>query len=179
MSGIIKTIVVAIARNGVIGREGGLPWRLSTDLKRFKALTLGKPVVMGRKTFESIGRPLPGRPNVVVTRNKDFAAEGVSVASSLAEAIDMASALAVADGSDEICIIGGGDIYRQALDEVDQLQVTHVEADVEGDAFFPAIDPATWEMVEETHVPAGEKDSYATRFSTYRRRDGQKSTIFQ
>lgn len=169
MTSITKTIVVAISRNGIIGRDGGLPWRLSSDLKRFKALTLGKPVVMGRKTFESIGKPLPGRPNVVVTRDGNFSAEGVQTAHSLSGAMDVASRLAKDVGADEICIVGGGEIYRQAMDFADQLHVTHIETDVDGDTAFPHIDPMVWLPTEELHVAAGEKDNYATRFVTYRR----------
>lgn len=169
MADITKTIVVAISRNGIIGRDGGLPWRLSSDLKRFKALTLGKPVIMGRKTFDSIGKPLPGRPNIVVTRDESFAAEGVQTARSLSDAIDIASRLAKETDADEICIVGGGEIYRQAMGFADQLHVTHVETDVDGDTAFPHIDPMIWVPTEELHVAAGERDNYDTRFVTYRR----------
>ena len=166
----IKTIVVAVSRNGIIGREGDMPWRLSSDLKRFKAMTLGKPVIMGRKTFQSIGRPLPGRPNVIITRDTDFSAEGVVVAHSLDEAIEAASRLAKESNADEICILGGGEIYRQAIGLADRLLVTHVEADVEGDTPFPKIDPGIWQADGELAVPAGEKDTYPTRFVRYFRR---------
>ncbi|MDB5467825.1 MAG: dihydrofolate reductase [Phenylobacterium sp.] len=170
MASIKKTIVVAVSRNGVIGREGDMPWRLSTDLKRFKALTSGKPVVMGRKTFQSIGKPLPGRANIVITRDTGFAAEGVAVVHSLDEAIAAAIPLAAQAGVDEICIIGGGEIYRQAVAVVDTLHVTHVEVTIDGDTFFPAVEEAIWRIESEIDVPAGEKDSFATRFVTYRRR---------
>lgn len=169
MASITKTIVVAMSRNGIIGRDGGLPWRLSSDLKRFKALTLGKPVVMGRKTFESIGKVLPGRPNIVITRDASFAPKGVHVTNSLSSAIDVASGLAKEVGADEICIIGGGEIFHQAMDFADQLHVTHIEADIDGDTTFPHIDPIAWRPTEELHVAAGEKDNYATRFVIYRR----------
>jgi dihydrofolate reductase len=169
MNDITKTIVVAISRNGIIGREGGLPWRLSTDLKRFKALTLGRPVIMGRKTFESLGKPLPGRPNVVITRDRNFSAEGVETVHSLSDAIDVASRLAKEAHLDEICIIGGGEIYRQAMDFVDRLHVTHVEADIAGDTAFPLIDPMIWLPIDELYVAAGERDNYPTRFVTYGR----------
>jgi dihydrofolate reductase len=165
-----QVIVVAVSRNGIIGRDGDMPWRLSTDLKRFKALTSGKPVIMGRKTFQSIGKPLPGRANIVVSRAADFAPELVTVANSLEQAITLAKALAVAAGVDEICIIGGGEIYRQAMLTADMLHVTHVEGDVEGDTSFPEINPAVWIAEQEIFVPAGERDSLATRFVTYRRR---------
>lgn len=163
-------IVVAIAANGVIGREGDLPWRLSTDLKRFKALTIGKPVVMGRKTWASLGRPLPGRPNIVVSRNPDFAAEGAEVAPSLEAALNRARAHAATLGADEICIIGGGEIYRQSIGIADVLHVTEVQAEVEGDTRFPAIDPAAFEKVFEEDLPRGEKDSHAMHFVTWLRR---------
>lgn len=167
----LKTIVVAASRNGVIGREGDLPWRLSSDLKRFKALTIGKPVIMGRKTFQSIGKPLPGRPNVVITRDAAFAADGVVAAHSLDEAMAVAGRLAAESGAGEICILGGGEIFRQAIGTADRLHVTHVEADVDGDTYFPAIDPALWVAESELLVPAGEKDNYPTRFVTYVRRE--------
>jgi len=170
MAGIKVAIVVAVSENGVIGNDGDMPWKLSTDLKRFKALTLGKPLVMGRKTFESIGRPLPGRPHVIVSRNPDFHPDGVEVAPSLEAAIDRAAAIASALGVDEICVVGGGEIYRQALPVADTLHVTHVEAELAGDTRFPSVDPRVFEKIVESPVPAGERDTYATRYAIYRRR---------
>ena len=164
-------IYVAIAENGVIGRDGGLPWRLSTDLKRFKADTMGKPIIMGRKTYEGIGRPLPGRLNIVVTRDKTWRAEGIEVAHTLEAAIQLATVRArCMAGVDEACVIGGGEIYAQALPLADRLHVTHVLAAIDGDAHFPPIDPQTWRMVSSQEVAAGEKDSHATRYSVYERR---------
>ncbi len=163
-------LVVAVARNGVIGRDGDLPWRLPSDLKRFKQLTIGRPVLMGRKTWESIGRPLPGRPNIVVTRDAAFSAPGAEVVSSLDEGLAAARREAKALGVDEVCVIGGGQIYAQVFDRADILHVTHVEADVEGDARFPAIDPAVFEKVAEEPIPQGEKDSHAMHFVTWRRK---------
>jgi dihydrofolate reductase len=164
-------ILVAIAENGVIGRDGGLPWRLSSDLKRFKADTMGKPILMGRRTWESIGRPLPGRLNIVISRDKDFRAEGAEVVASLPEAVALATARARSmEGADEICVIGGGEIYRQALPLADRLYVTHVLAKVEGDTHFPTIDPAAWRVVRSMDIPPGEKDSHATRYTVYERR---------
>ena len=164
-------IYVAIAENGVIGREGGLPWRLSSDLKRFKAGTMGKPIIMGRKTWQGLGRPLPGRLNIVVTRDRSFRAEGAEVAASLADAIALAKARArCMAGADEICVIGGGEIYTQALPLADRLNVTHVLGEVDGDTRFPPIDPKIWRVVSTEDFPAGEKDTHATRHTVYERR---------
>lgn len=171
MSGIRKTIVVAVSENGVIGREGDMPWRLSTDLKRFKALTLGKPVIMGRKTYDSIGKPLPGRANIVISRQAvGIEHPDVRMAHSLTEAMDVAEEVAGSNGENEICIVGGGQIYAQAMELADRLCVTHVETTVEGDTFFPPIDPAFWTATETIDVPAGDRDSYATKFVVYDRR---------
>jgi dihydrofolate reductase len=164
------SLVVAVTRNNVIGRDGGLPWRLSTDLKRFKALTVGKPVVMGRVCYDSIGKPLPNRPNIVITHNRDFAPEGIIVVHSFEEALRRAEAEARNLGADEIAVIGGGVVYREAMDRATVLHVTHIEAEVGGDTHFPEIDPAIWEAGPAESVPAGEKDDYPTRFVTYRRR---------
>lgn len=166
------TFVVAVSENGVIGREGDMPWQLSSDLKRFKALTIGRPIIMGRKTFQSIGRPLPGRENIVVTRDENYRPEGVKVVPSVEEALELATEKARIDGSGEVAVIGGGQIYRQLLDRVDVLHVTHVEKTLDGDTTFPAIDPQIWESGPEEHLPEGPKDSYPTRFVTYRRRAG-------
>ncbi|MBX3580588.1 MAG: dihydrofolate reductase [Rhizobiaceae bacterium] len=165
-------IHVAIAGNGVIGREGGLPWKLSTDLKRFKEGTMGKPIIMGRKTWESFPkRPLPGRLNIVVTRDKTYRAEGGETAQSLDDAIHLATIRARCMASvDEICVIGGGQIYAQALPLADRLYVTHVLANIDGDTVFPPIDGAVWHVVSSTDFPSGEKDSHATRYVVYERR---------
>jgi dihydrofolate reductase len=165
-------IFVAVSRNNVIGRDGDMPWRLSTDLKRFKAMTLGKPVIVGRKTLDSFGgKPLPGRPHVVVTRNVDLEIPDVTLATSLDDALGKAQRIAAETGAVEVGILGGGQIYAQAIASADRLYVTHVEADIpDGDAFFPEIDPAVFEKQEELFVPAGEKDSYPTRFVLYSRR---------
>lgn len=165
------SIIVAIAENGVIGRDNGLPWRLSTDMKRFKAITMGKPVIMGRKTWESIGRPLPGRIGIVITRDAGFAVEGVDVAHSLEDALAVAAKRADEAGAGEICVIGGGDVYRQTLPLADRLHVTEVLGVVEGDTVFPAIDPSRWRKVTTQELPAGEKDSHATRYIVYERNE--------
>ena len=168
MNDVKITLVVAIAENGVIGRDGGLPWRLPTDLQRFKATTMGKPIVMGRKTWESFPRhPLPGRHNIVITRDVGYEAAGADVVLSLAEAL----ALAGSGRPEQICIIGGGEIYAQALPMADRLDVTHVLTEVEGDTHFPPIDPKIWRIVSSDSYPAGEKDSHATRHVIYERKD--------
>jgi dihydrofolate reductase len=171
MTGAPKiVIVVAASENNVIGRDNDMPWRLSTDLRRFKALTLGKPVIMGRRTWESIGRPLPGRPNVVVTRAAGFQAEGAHVAASLAEGLDLARKLATETGADEACVIGGGEIYAQALPLADRIHLTRVLATMEGDTYFPPIDLREWALLAAEEVPAGEKDSHPTRYMVYEKR---------
>lgn len=166
------TLVVAIAENGVIGRDGGLPWRLSTDMKRFKETTMGNPIVMGRKTWESFPkRPLPGRLNIVVTRDRNYRAEDAEVAGSLDEALTLARIRGrCMAGAEDVFIIGGGEIYRQAMDRADRLDVTHVLGPVEGDTRFPEIDGASWQETSRAEYPAGEKDSHATRHIVYDRR---------
>jgi dihydrofolate reductase len=142
----LVSIVVAMDERDAIGRAGALPWRLPEDLKRFKAVTLGKPVVMGRKTWDSIGKPLPGRHNIVVSRRPGLALAGATVVPSLE------AALAAAGDVPEVCVIGGAEIYAQALPHTDVLHVTRVHAVVEADTFFPAIDPADWvEVARERH----------------------------
>lgn len=152
-------LVVARARNGVIGNAGALPWRMPSDLKSFKALTMGKPVIMGRKTFESIGKPLPGRTNIVVTRQQDYAPGGVEVAPTLARAVDLAHDFAYAEGVAEIMIIGGGEIYRQSLELADRVYLTEIAMDVDGDTKFPDLDPRIWEETWREHHDAGKGDS--------------------
>lgn len=148
------SIIVAMDRKGVIGVNNTLPWRLSTDLKNFKTLTMGKPIVMGRKTWESIGKPLPGRDNVVITRNRDYRAEGAVVCHSLDEALTRFSE------QPEICIIGGRDIFSAALDHADRLYLTEVDADVEGDTWFPVFDRSEWREVDRQAFAADEKNEY-------------------
>ncbi|UTW44768.1 dihydrofolate reductase [bacterium SCSIO 12696] len=153
-------LIVAMARNGTIGRNNQLPWHLSGDLRYFKAVTMGKPVIMGRKTWESIGRPLPGRTNIVVTRQAGWCPEGenmaaVKVANSLDAALELAQQVAAADGVSELMVMGGGEIYRQALPLADRLYITEVDADVEGDAHFPALDTNAWQEVERTSGEPG------------------------
>lgn len=163
-------LYAAVAADNVIGQNNGMPWRLSSDLKRFKADTMGKPVVMGRKTFESVGKPLAGRLNIVVTRDREWRMEGVEVVHSLGDALALARIRGRCQvGANEICVIGGGQIYEQAMPAADRLHITHVLAAVDGDAHFPPIDPAVWQATTETSVPAGPKDDFATRHVVYRR----------
>lgn len=165
----VISMVAAVARNGVIGRDNDLPWHMSTDLKRFKAMTMGKPLVIGRKNLESFPRLLPGRPHVVVTRDRGYAREGVHVVHSFDDALAVASALAAEGGVDEVCIAGGGEIYRLGMPVADILHITHVEADVPGETTFPDIDPAVWRAEEVGRMEAGAKDDYPARFVTYTR----------
>lgn len=161
-------LVVGIAQNGVIGFDGDMPWRLSTDLKRFKSITMGKPIIMGRKTYQSIGRPLPGRLNVVISRS-GFVAEGVTSFDNVADAIAHASEWAQQNDANEICVIGGGEIYRQSLDLADRLYVTHIMAEPDGDTVFPPIEEAQWRVISREQFPKGEKDSAETLFVIYER----------
>jgi dihydrofolate reductase len=154
----------------VIGSQGAIPWRIKSDMKRFKALTSGKPVVMGRKTFVSIGRPLPGRTNIVVTRDLDYRAAGVVVTHSFADARAIAKGDALRRFATEIAVIGGAEIYAQWMASADRLEITEVHARPEGDTLFPAIDAADWEEVARVRNPAGPDDSADFSYVTYRRR---------
>lgn len=164
-NGVRVALIAAVAENGVIGDRSGLPWRLSTDMKRFRHLTLGKPVIMGRKTFETLPSPLDGRLNIVVTKQPVYRPEGAIVTSSLDEAL---SAAAVATTA-EIMVIGGGEVYEAAIDYADRLYITHVAAHPDGDTVFPRIDSKRWKAAKEEVVPTGERDSAPTRFVIYDR----------
>lgn len=146
------SLIAAVAENGVIGREGGLPWRIPEDLKFFKATTLGKPVIMGRKTYISIGKPLPGRLNIVLTRDRTWHAQGVSTTHDL----DRALRIAQDSGADEAMIIGGADIYEMALPMADRIYLTRIEREFEGDALFPSLDPQDWKEVARAAKTAGD-----------------------
>ena len=148
------SFVVAVSRNGVIGRDGGLPWHISSDLQRFKAITMGKPIIMGRKTWESLPkRPLPGRLNIVVTRQKNYMAENAVVVP------DAAAAIIAAGNVDEIAVIGGGEIYRMFMPLVDRVYLTEVDLDVDGDTHFPVLPAAEWQETAREIHGAGPKDS--------------------
>ena len=161
--------VVAIAENGVIGAGGAIPWRLKSDMQRFKALTIGKPVIMGRKTFESLPRPLSNRTNIVITRDAAYRAPGAIVTTSAADAGAVARGDALRRSAAEIAVIGGAEIYRQWLDRADRLEITEVHARPEGDTLFD-IDRAQWEETSRVRHPAGPDDSADYSYVTYRRR---------
>jgi dihydrofolate reductase len=171
---VIETVlIVAVADNGVIGAAGSMPWRLKNDMQRFKTMTIGKPVVMGRKTFLSLKRPLPARTNIVVTRDPGFRAGGVVVTTSIENARTIARADALRRSVPEITVIGGAEIYAQCLPFADRLEITEVHAKPEGDARLIAIDPAQWEEVARDSRPRGCDDSAPFSYVTYRRRQGR------
>ena len=160
-------LVAAVADNGVIGRGNAMPWRLSSDLRRFKALTMGKPVLMGRKTYLSIGKPLPGRTNIVLSRDAGFAAPGLLVAGRLDAALAAARGDALRRGVNEIAVIGGTDIYAQCLPLADRLEITHVHMRPDGDSHFPPIDAANWREIARSEHPAGARDEASFACATY------------
>jgi len=161
-------IVVAATENGVIGDDNRLIWRLPDDLKRFKSLTMGKPILMGRKTYESIGKPLPGRTNIVITRNRELALPGCIVVNSVTQGIETAAA--AGPETSELAVIGGAEIYAQALSSTDVIHLTRVHATLQGDAVFPSLDPAEWvERSIERH-PADERHAFAFSFVEIERR---------
>ncbi len=166
---MLVSIIAAMDRNRLIGKENQLPWHLPADLAHFKRVTMGKPIIMGRKTFDSIGRPLPGRTNIVLTRSADFQAEGVIAAASLQRALEIAS------GAEEVMVIGGSRVYELALPGADRLYITHIEESYEGDAWFPEFDPTQWRVIaSESHAP-DLKNPCAYRFVTYERKKTGKS----
>ncbi|GLQ54565.1 dihydrofolate reductase [Devosia nitrariae] len=163
-------MIAAVAENGVIGRDQTIPWRIPSDMAYFKRTTMGKPIVMGRKQYETVGKPLPGRTNIVVTRQTDYRPDGVIVMNDLETAIARAKTIAEADGVGEVMILGGGEIYRQAMPLADRLYISHVALSPDGDVTFPAIDPDHWRIVDELAVPPSEKDAAAFRVKVYERR---------
>ena len=163
-------LVAAVADNRVIGRGGGLPWRLKSDLRNFRAITMGKPVVMGRKTYLSIGKPLAGRTNIVVSRNRDFAAPGVVVAPGIQAALAVARGDALRRSADAIAVIGGAELYAHMMGFADRLVITHVHLRPEGDTLFPAIDPALWQEVARSEHDRGPDDAAGFTVLVYERR---------
>ncbi len=160
---MILSIVVAMSRNRVIGRDNQLPWHLPADLKHFKALTMGKPIIMGRKTYESIGRPLPGRTNIVLTRDTAYQQAGCVIVH------DIDAALTAAGDVEEVMIVGGAELYRQLLSRVYRIYLTQVEIEVEGDAYFPELDPRQWREVACERFSADERNPHDYGFYTYER----------
>jgi dihydrofolate reductase len=161
-------LVAGVAENGMIGRGGTMPWRLKSDMRHFRALTLGKPVVMGRKTYQSLSiKPLPGRTNIVVTRDANFAAPGVLVVPSLEAALEAGRGDALRRGVSEIMVIGGAEIYAQAMPFAVRLEITRIHASPEGDTRFPPIESAVWQEVARAAHPAGPNDDAAYDFVSY------------
>jgi dihydrofolate reductase len=158
------SLIAAVGKNGVIGAGGKLPWKLPADLVHFKQVTMGHPIIMGRKTFESIGRALPGRVNIVVTRQRDYAAPGCVIAASLDEAFERAKE------ADEVFIIGGAELFRAALPRAEKLYLTRIDRDFEGDTFFPKLDPALWREVSRREGAVDEQNPYPHTFIELERR---------
>lgn len=158
---IVLSLVVAVAENGVIGRDGGLPWRIPSDLKAFRRLTMGKPVIMGRRTFETLRKPLDGRENIVVTRASKLAHRGCWAVASVAEAVDFGRRLAAEMGAHEVMIIGGAELYKAVLPLAHRIYWTEVHARPEGDTFFPELEPGRWQEVSRAAREQGERDEFA------------------
>jgi dihydrofolate reductase len=160
---LIISLIVAVADNGVIGRDNALPWQLPEDLRRFKRITMGKPIVMGRKTFESIGKPLPGRLNIVVTRDTNYLRDGVTVVPSFVEAVTAAGVVG------ELMVIGGADLFRLFLPRAGRVYLTRVLEQVKGDVFWPELDPRAWHLVDRDSFPADDRHSHAMSFEVWER----------
>jgi len=166
------SMIAAVSENGVIGNGNEIPWRLPSDFAFFKRMTMGKPLIMGRKTFESIGKPLPGRTNIVVSQQAEYQPDGVIVIDNLEAAISHGRTIAMADKVDEVMIAGGAAIYEQAMPVSDRLYISHVALNVEGDAMFPDIDLSQWRIVEEPQVFGHENDSARYKICIYERLSG-------
>ncbi len=163
---MIRAIMAAVADNGVIGKDNDLAWHLPADLRHFKKTTSGHYIVMGRRTFESLGKPLPNRTNIVVTRNPDYRQEGAVVVHSVEAALELAER----DGQEKVFILGGGEIYRQAMALADYMYITEVHETFQGDTFFPEIDHSVWQEIRREDFPSDEKNEYAYSFVEYARR---------
>ena len=166
---MILSLIVAVAENGVIGRDGGLPWNLSSDLKTFRRLTMGKPMIMGRRTYDSIGKPLDGRDNIVVTRDPHFEVAGVSACATIADALTLARVLAMTRGADEIMVIGGAAIYDAVMPNADRIYLTRVHSKPDGDRRFPTPDAAAWQEISREALPQGPRDDFASTLVIYER----------
>jgi dihydrofolate reductase len=164
------SMIAAVAENGVIGAGQAIPWRIPSDFAYFKAMTMGKPLIMGRKQFETVGKPLPGRTNILVTRQKGYQPAGVTVVDTIDEALARAEEVAARDGVDEIMIIGGGELYGQLMERADRLYISHVDLRPEGDVRFPAISPEKWVVIDTPEIAPSEKDSASYRVKVYERR---------
>ena len=164
------SLMVAKASNRVIGRNNKLPWYLPNDLEYFKQVTFGKPVIMGRKTWDSLGKPLPGRTNIVITRQADFQAEGAKVVATLDEAVTLAENVAFIEGQDEAVVMGGAEIYALALPQADRLYLTEVHAEVDGDTWFPEYDTSEWKEIGREDFPAEGPNPYDYSFVVYERK---------
>ncbi|MCO4836621.1 MAG: dihydrofolate reductase [Oceanospirillaceae bacterium] len=163
-------LIVAASQNNVIGRNNQLPWHLPGDLQYFKTMTLGKPVIMGRKTFESIGKPLPGRDNIVISRQTNYAADGIKVVSSLEQAIALGQSINLINGIEEVMVIGGAQIYEKSLDLADRVYLTRVHRKVEGDAYFPALDSQLWHEIAREDIAAKEPNPFDFSYLVLERR---------
>ncbi len=157
-------LIAAVSDNGVIGVDGGMPWHISSDMKYFRAMTLGKPIIMGRKQYESVGKPLDRRPNIVISRRQGLTIDGVLVVSSVPEALRLADRLARESGAKEMMIIGGGEVYAQTFASADRLYITHVHKKVRGDVMFPVIDFEVWRVMESERVPGPPIDCTRTTY---------------
>jgi len=160
-------LIAAFAQNRVVGINNSLPWHLPEDLKYFKRTTTGKAIIMGRKTYDSIGRPLPNRTNIVISRNSELKIEGVKVVDSLQAAIDLAKEVNFINGVEEVMVIGGASIYEEALPQADRLYITHVHAEVKGDAYFPEVDFSQWQEISRDDYAASESNPYDYSFVVY------------
>ncbi|SEQ00509.1 dihydrofolate reductase [Devosia sp. YR412] len=167
---ITIAMIAGVAENGVIGSDQTIPWRVPSDMAFFKKTTLGKPIVMGRKQYETVGRPLPGRTNIVITRQQGYQPEGVLVFHDIDTALQKAGEIATADGVDEIMIIGGGELYAQLMPQAERLYISHIDLSPEGDVRFPAIKPEDWAVVDLPEVTPSPKDEASYRVKVYVRR---------
>ncbi|RDH81674.1 MAG: type 3 dihydrofolate reductase [endosymbiont of Galathealinum brachiosum] len=161
---MIISLIAALDKNRLIGADNGMPWHLPADFKHFKEITMGKPVIMGRKTFESIGRPLPGRQNIVISRN-GFSADGITSVNSIDAALQLVSDI------EEVMIIGGANIYQQMIEKSDRLYLTHVDAECEGDAWFPEFDVLEWNIINEFFIRKDERNNFDFNIVTYERKN--------